>query len=206
MNVRHNVQIICKCNNIAWKCRPHAVTESCIACFVAHCLLSLSFFTLFCKSSFIYQPYVVPQCDIWHSIYKYLFYMFVACVHDTEQLARHEQCVGGSLMLVHHSAVKEAVEAWRAVRRCSLMKGCTLAEQHKRRSEWLAHGLCLAPSLCRRDWRHHAGSRLAREVKVAEEKVLPLLANLLRFRPTHTEDSCLFYWSTEITKLSVSVF
>lgn len=77
------------------------------------------------KAAF-HQPYVLPQ-------YVCLYCMFVACVHGTEQQARHEQCVGGSLILVHHSAVKEAGEACSAVKRCSLMKGCTLAEQHIRK-------------------------------------------------------------------------
>ncbi len=125
MKFRQNIQIVCKYNRIPRKFRPYTVTHPCIVCF-SPCLLK--FLALFCESSIIQQPYVSPQYMLYGEVC-----MFAACVHGTEQLARHEQCVGGSLVLVHHSAVKEAVEAWSAVKRCSLMKGCTLAEQHKRK-------------------------------------------------------------------------
>lgn len=101
------------------------------------------------------------------------------------------------------------------LRSCGSMKCCQEMKSNEgmyscsatqKENDWLAQGLCLTPFLCRRDWRHHAGSCLARlkKVKIAEEKVMQV-SNLLRFQPTHTcvsrEDSCLFYWSSAITNV-----
>lgn len=56
------------------------------------------------------------------------FHMFIACVCNTA--ASHVWAVC-RWELVHSSAVKNAVGARSAVKRCCLMKSCILASQHK---------------------------------------------------------------------------
>lgn len=55
----------------------------------------------------------------------------------------------------------------------------------QKESDWLAQGHCLAPSLCRRDGRHHSGSRPAREKKGCGEKKL-CVTDSFEFQPSHT--------------------
>lgn len=66
---------------------------------------------------------------LWHTVRRRLLYMCAACVRGAERPARPDQ--GVRWELVHQSAVTEAVEAWRAVKSCSLMMGCSVFEQHK---------------------------------------------------------------------------
>lgn len=91
-------------------------------------------------------------------------------------------------------------------RSCGSMKCCQEMQSNEgmysrwetqRESEWLVQGLCLAPFLRRRDWRHRAGSCLAkrrRKKKLRWLKKKFCFGNLLRFQRAHAValDSGLF--------------
>lgn len=79
-----------------------------------------------------------------------------------------------------------------SMKRCQEMQsneGMYSRRATQRESDWLVQGLCLAPFLCRRDWRHHAGSCLAKrkrkrkKVKATQGKVVLLHLIKIQARP-----------------------
>lgn len=135
--VRLNVKIGFKRYEIPWRFRPHAVALHRLTLTFSQCLFMFMTCALF--TSLI--------------IWKCLFYVFVAWVHDTEQLARHEQCVGGSLSC--HRSCGSMMFCQEIQSNEGMYSGWATQKEY----DWLAQGLCLAPSLCRRDWTwtHNAG-------------------------------------------------
>lgn len=80
-----------------------------------------------------------------------------------------------------------------SMKRCQEMQsneGMYSRRATQRESDWLVQGLCLAPFLCRRDWRHHAGSCLAKRKRKKKKKLRRLKEKLcffilLRFKRAH---------------------
>lgn len=139
-----------------------------------------------------------------------VYYMSVPCVHGTLQLASHEQCVGGSLTLVAPLGCHKSRGSMTCCQEMRSNEGLYSRRATQKECEWVAQGLCLAPSLCRRresaDTTHWntPKQRGKKKKKQRLQKKKFCLANLLRFQPAHTvvgvHNPTCFYWSAAIRK------